>query len=164
MKEEEILNLYSKESPLYYIAWDKVDDLKNKFPDLDININKRINDITPLDCAIKYGLELCFNYLKNKGAWYSKNSDEYAAQSDNKNIFMRMIEDGKSFDNMISTALQFHNYEIAEYLQTNFGQSFDSIAESMYFGNYEIASYLFSNGADVNEIYILLLSIFIIIL
>ena len=35
--EEEILNLYSTESPLYYIAWDNIDDLKSKFPNLDIN-------------------------------------------------------------------------------------------------------------------------------
>ena len=34
---EQILNVYPKESPLYYIAWDKVDDLKIKFPNLYIN-------------------------------------------------------------------------------------------------------------------------------
>ncbi|EAX88366.1 hypothetical protein TVAG_408860 [Trichomonas vaginalis G3] len=62
-KIEEILNLYSTESPLFYIAWDKVDDLKNKFPNLDIN-NNIDQEITPLGCAIKYGSELCFNYLK----------------------------------------------------------------------------------------------------
>ena len=57
-----------------------------------------------------------------------------------------------------------HNYEIAEYLNLNLGQTFDSIAESMYFGNYEIASYLLSKGDDINKIYNLFLSIFIIIL
>ncbi|EAY00408.1 hypothetical protein TVAG_114120 [Trichomonas vaginalis G3] len=160
MKEEEILNLYSTESPLYYIAWDKVNDLKSKFPNLDI-IKKIDYQITSLDCAIKYGSELCFNYLKNLGAKYTKHSEEYAVQGGNNNIFMQMIEDGKSFDNMINTALDYRNYEIAEYLKSNFGQTFDSIAESMHFGNYDVASYLLSNGGKINKNYILFLFIFI---
>ncbi|EAX89953.1 hypothetical protein TVAG_124330 [Trichomonas vaginalis G3] len=162
IEEEEIVNLYSTESPLYYIAWDKVDDLKSKFPNLDINWE--INEITPLNCSIKYGSELCFNYLKNLGAKYTDNSEKYAVQGGNKNIFMEMIEDGKSFDNMIDTALDYHNYEIANYLKSNFGQTPDSIAESMYFGNYDVASYLLSNGEDINKIYSFLLFIFIIVL
>ncbi|EAY01406.1 hypothetical protein TVAG_230100 [Trichomonas vaginalis G3] len=159
--EEEILNLYSTESPLYYIAWDKVDDLKSKFPNLDIN--QEIKNITPLDCSIKYGSELCFIYLKNLGAQYTKYSEEYAVQGGNKEIFMQMIEDCKSFDNMINIALGYRNYEIAKYLESNFGQTPDSIAESMYFGNYDIASYLLSNGEDINKIYNLFLFIFIIV-
>ncbi|EAY15584.1 hypothetical protein TVAG_496030 [Trichomonas vaginalis G3] len=162
MKEEIILNLYSTESPLYYIAWDKVDDLKNKFPNLDIN--QELNNITPLDCAIKYGSELCFNYLKNLGAEYTDYSEECAVQGGNKNIFMQMIEEGKSFDNMINTALDYRHYEIAEYLKSNFGQFPNSIAECMYFGNYDVASYLLSNGKDINNIYIHFLLILIIVL
>ena len=51
MKEEEILNLYSTDSPLYYIAWDKVDDLKCKFPNL--NFDKEIDgEFTPLDLSL----------------------------------------------------------------------------------------------------------------
>ncbi|EAY17611.1 hypothetical protein TVAG_234920 [Trichomonas vaginalis G3] len=161
MNEEEILNLYPTESLLYYIAWDKVDELKSKFPNLDIY--HRINDITPLDYAIKYGSELCFNYMKNLGAQYTNNSEEYAVQGGNKEIFMQMIEDGKSFDNVINAALDYRNYEIAEYLKLNFGQTFDSIAESMYFGNYDIASYLLSNREDINKIYHLFHIIFIIV-
>ncbi|EAX94523.1 hypothetical protein TVAG_429650 [Trichomonas vaginalis G3] len=97
MKEEKILNIYSTESPLYYIAWDKVDDLKSKFPNLDIN-EKIDYEITPLDYAIRNGSELCFNYLKNLGAKYTDNSEKYAVQGGNKDIFMQMIEDGKSFE------------------------------------------------------------------
>ena len=162
MKEEEILNLYSTKSPLYYIESDKIDDLKSKFPNLDIN--QRINDITPLNCAIKYGSELCFNYLKNVGGKYTSNSEEYALQGGNKEIFMQMIEDGKTFDNMINTALKYRNYEIAEYLKSNFGQTPNSIAESMYFGNYDVASYLLTNREDINKLYILFIFILIIIL
>ena len=162
-EEEQILNLYSTESPLYYIAWYKVDDLKSKFPNLDIK-EKIDYEITPLDCAIKYGSELCFNYLKNLGAQYTSESEKYAVQGGNKNIFMQMIEDGKSFDNMISIALRYRNYEIAEYLKTNLDQIPNSLVECLIFGNYEIASYLLSKGTDVNEIYILLLFTFIIIL
>ncbi|EAY12083.1 hypothetical protein TVAG_039310 [Trichomonas vaginalis G3] len=162
MNEEEILNLYLTNSHLYYIAWDKFDELKSQFPNLDIN--KRIKDITPLDCAIKNGSELCFNYLKNLGAKYTDNSEKYAVQGGNNSIFMQMIEDGKSFDNMINTALDYRNYEIAEYLKSNFGQTPNSIAESMHFGNYDVASYLFSNGEDINKIYIFFLFIFINIL
>ncbi|EAX88921.1 hypothetical protein TVAG_269920 [Trichomonas vaginalis G3] len=162
MKEEEILNIYSTESPLYYIAWDKVDDLKSKFPKLDII--KKINlKITALNCSIKYGSELCFNYLKNLGAKYTDESEKYAVQGGNQNIFMQMIEDGKSFDDMINRALNYRNYEIAEYLKSNFGQAPYSTAESMYFGNYDIGSYLLSNGEDINKIYILFIFIFIIV-
>ena len=96
---------------------------------------------------------MCFIYLKNLGAQYTRYSERYAIQGGNINIFMQMIEDGKSFDNMINTALDYRNYEIAEYLKSNFGQTPDSIAESMYFGNYDIASYLLSNGEDINKIY-----------
>ncbi|EAY21806.1 hypothetical protein TVAG_238320 [Trichomonas vaginalis G3] len=163
MKEEDILNIYSTKSPLFYIAWDKVDDLKDKFPKLDIN-EKIDYEFTLLDCSIKYGSELCFNYLKNLGARYTGYSEMYAVQGGNKIIFMQMIEDGISFDNMINTALDYHNYEIAEYLKSNFGQTFDSIAESMHFGNYDVASYLLSNGEDINKIYILFIFIFIIVL
>ncbi|KAI5491662.1 protein ubiquitination, partial [Trichomonas vaginalis G3] len=99
MKEEEIFNLYPTDSPLYYIAWDKVDDLKSKFPNLDIN--EKIDNIKPLNCAIKYGSELCFNYLKNLGAQYTDYSEECAVHGGNQNIFMQMIEDGKKFDNMV---------------------------------------------------------------
>ncbi|EAY05286.1 hypothetical protein TVAG_020320 [Trichomonas vaginalis G3] len=104
--EKQILNLYSPKSPLYYIAWDKVDALKSKSPKL--KINERIGWIfTPLDCAIRYGSELCFNYLKNLGAEYTDYSEKYAVQGGNKNIFMQMIEEGKSFDDMINTALDY---------------------------------------------------------
>ncbi|EAY14112.1 hypothetical protein TVAG_351600 [Trichomonas vaginalis G3] len=161
-KEEEILNLYSIESPLYYIAWDKVDDLKRKFPNLDIN--KNIDEFTPLDCALNYGSELCFNYLKNLGAEYTNNSEKYAVQGGNESIFMHMIEEGKSFDKMINIALRYRHNEIAEYLQSNFGQTPDSIAQSMYFGNYDVASYLLSNGANINDIYILFLFTIIVVL
>ncbi|EAY00676.1 hypothetical protein TVAG_208680 [Trichomonas vaginalis G3] len=163
IEEEIILNLYSTKSPLYYIAWDKVDDLKYKFPNLDINA-QLYSKITPLDCSIKHGSELCFKYLKNLGAKYTDNSEKYAVQGGNNNIFMQMIEDGKTFDKMIDTALNYHHYEFVEYLKSNLGQTFDSIAECMHFGNYEIASYLLSNGEDINKIYNLFLSIFIIVL
>ena len=80
--------------------------------------------------------------MKNLGANYTNKSEKYAVQGGNKEIFMQMIEDCKSFDNMINIALDYRNYEIAEYLKSNLGQTPDSIAESMHFGNYEIASYL----------------------
>ena len=70
---------------------------------------------------------------------------------------MQMIEEGKSFKKMINTALDYRNYEIAEYLKSNLGQTPDSLTESMYFGNYDIASYLFTNGANTNDIYIIVL-------
>ncbi|EAY17790.1 hypothetical protein TVAG_016200 [Trichomonas vaginalis G3] len=161
MIEDEILNLYSTESPLYYIAWDKVDDLKSKFPNLDID--EEINKITPLDWAIKYGSELCFIYLKNLGSQYTEDSAKYAVQGGNKEIFMQIIEEGESFNKEINTALDYRNNEIAEYLKSHLGQTPDSIAESMHFGNYEIASYLLSNGEDINKIYNLFHLIFIIV-
>ena len=107
---------------------------------------------------------MCFNYLKNLGAQYTKYSEEYAVQGGNKNIFMEMIEDGKSFNSMINIALKYRHYEIADYLKSNLGQTFDSIAESMHFGNYDVASYLLSNGGNINKIYHLFLFIFIIVL
>ncbi|EAY23571.1 hypothetical protein TVAG_119070 [Trichomonas vaginalis G3] len=163
LTQEEILNLYSTETPLFYIAWDKVDDLKNKFPNLELA--KKINDeITPLDCAIKYGSELCFNYLKNIGAKYTYQSIKYAVQGSNTNIFMQMLEEGKSYDKMINTALDNRNYEIAEYLKSHYGQEPDSIAESMYFGNYDVASYLLSLGCNLNNTYIIFLLMSIIVL
>ena len=161
MKEEEILNLYSKESPLYYIAWDKVDELKSKFPNIDVN--NRIDLLTLLDCSIKFGSELCFNYLKNKGAKYSINSERYAVQGGNKNIFSQMLEDGFLFNDMINTALDYHNYEIAEYLKSNLGQVPDSLAQSLYYGNYNIASYLLSNGTDLDRLFVLFYIILIIV-
>ncbi|EAX93972.1 hypothetical protein TVAG_429020 [Trichomonas vaginalis G3] len=162
MKEEEILNIYPTDSPLFYIAWDKIDELKRKFPNLDVN--KYIQPEYPLNCAIQYGSELCFNYLKNLGAEYNKTSEKYAVQGGNINIFMQMIEDGKLFANMINTALDYHNFEIADYLKSNFGQTPNSIAECMYFGNYNVASFLLSNGADINEVYIIFLFILCIVL
>ncbi|EAY20089.1 hypothetical protein TVAG_365970 [Trichomonas vaginalis G3] len=163
MKEEEILNLYPAESPLYYIAWDKVDDLKSKFPEFDINqtIN---NEITSLDCAIKYGSESCFNHLKKSGANYTNNSEKYAVQGGNQNIFKQMIEEGKTFDKMINTALDYHNFEIAGYLKSKFGQFPNSVTGSMNFGNFNIVSYLLSNGADINKIEILFIFTFTIVL
>ena len=159
--EEEILNLYDKESPLYYIAWDKVDELKSKFPNIDVN--NRIDLLTLLDCSIKFGSELCFNYLKNKGAKYSINSERYAVQGGNKNIFSQMLEDGFLFNDMINTALDYHNYEIAEYLKSNLGQVPDSLAQSLYYGNYNIASYLLSNGTDLDRLFVLFYIILIIV-
>ena len=102
--------------------------------------------------------------MKNLGAQFTEYSEKYAVQGGNKIIFMQMIEDGKSFDNMINTALDYRNYEIAEFLKSNFGQSPHSIAESMHFGNYDIASYLLTNGEDINKLYNLFLLIFIIVL
>ncbi|EAX99561.1 hypothetical protein TVAG_104420 [Trichomonas vaginalis G3] len=161
--EEEILNIYDTESPLYYIAWDKVDELKIKFPNLDIN--KKIDyEITPLDCAIKYGSDLCFNYLKNMGAMYTEKSSKYAVMGVNINIFSQMIEDGQSFDKLINKALRYKNYKIAQYLKSNFGQHPNSIAKSMYFGNYDIAYYLLSNGANINDVYDFFLFLFIIVI
>ena len=104
---------------------------------------------------------MCFNYLKNLGAEYTKYSEKYCVQGGNKEIFMQMIEEGKTFDYMINAALDYRHYEIAKYLESNFKQTFDSIAESMYFGNYEVASYLLSNGGKINNTYNLFLFIFI---
>ncbi|EAY17209.1 hypothetical protein TVAG_291610 [Trichomonas vaginalis G3] len=161
-KQEEYLTLFPKTSPLYYIAYDKVDELKTKFPKLKVN-KEMDHDFTPLDCAIKYGSELCFNYLKNMGAKYDISSPILACQGGNKNIFMQMIEDGQSFDDLIDTAVSYHNYEIAEYLQSNCGQTFNSIAKSMHFGNYDVASCLIYNGANIDKIFISFLFIFIIV-
>ncbi|EAY08405.1 hypothetical protein TVAG_269310 [Trichomonas vaginalis G3] len=160
INEEEILNIYPTESPLYYIVWDKVDELKSNFP--NIEIDQKINEITPFDCAIKYGSKLCFNFMKSLGAKYTDESAKYAIQGGNKDIFMQMIEDGKSFDNMINIALDYHNYEIADYIKSKYGQTFDSNAESMDAGNDDINSFLLANGGKINEIYIIFLFISII--
>ena len=159
--QEEILNIYPPDSPFYYVAWDKVDALKSRFPNLDVN-EKFGQCFTLLDCVIKYGSELCFNYLINIGAKYTFISEDYAVQGGNKTIFMRLIDDGHSFDKMINTAIDYRNFEIAEYLQCNFGQIPDSLAESMYFGNFDVASFLLSNRADINDDYNLFLFISII--
>lgn len=109
--EEDILNLYDKESPLYYIAWDKVDELKSKFPDLDVDVaikNKNLdNKCTPLECACKYGSELCFFYFKNIGAEYTKCCAEYAVIGENFTIFDQMIDDEQNFDYMVNIALKY---------------------------------------------------------
>lgn len=158
MNEEEIINLYDKESPLYYIAWDKIDELKTKFPTLEIN-PENVNIITPLDCACKFGSELCFNYLRNEGAIYTEESAKYALQAGNQNIFSQMVDDSQSFDNMINIALIYRNYEIAEYLQINFKQDHKSIAEYMYYGVFEVASFLLNHEFDINKIFRVLLQI-----
>ncbi|EAY04750.1 hypothetical protein TVAG_288920 [Trichomonas vaginalis G3] len=87
MTEEDVFNLYSTESPLYYIVWDKVDELKSKFSNLDIN--QKIYETTPMDYAIIYGSELCFNYLKNLGAKYTNYSEEYAVQGGKKTFLCK---------------------------------------------------------------------------
>lgn len=98
---------------------------------------------------------------KNIGANFTENTSIYAVQSGNNNIFSQMIEDGQSFDDLIDTLLIFHNYELAEYLKTNLGQVPNSLAENLLFGNFETATYLLRNGADINNICIIILSIFI---
>ena len=78
---------------------------------------------------------MCFNYLKNLGAKYTSYSEEYTVQGGNKEIFMQMIEDGKSFNSMISTALDYRNYEIAEYLKDGHSLGWwkkSSLAKSIY--------------------------------
>ncbi|EAY13128.1 hypothetical protein TVAG_444110 [Trichomonas vaginalis G3] len=117
-EEDKILNFYETDSPLYYMAWDKIDELKRKFPNLDVN--DKTDLITSFDCAIKFGSELCYNYMKNKGGRYTENSAKYAAEGGNIAIFEQMIEDGQSFDDTIDTALIYRNYEIANYLHTNY--------------------------------------------
>ncbi|EAY17332.1 hypothetical protein TVAG_266950 [Trichomonas vaginalis G3] len=161
--EEEALYIYSTESPLYCIAWDDINGLKSKFP--DSSIEKLIwYKMHPIDYAIKYGSELCFNYLKNLGAKYHKKSAKYAIKGRNINIFMQMVDDGVSFDNLFDLALYYKNYEIAEYIQTHFKPNNVSLIRSLDFGNYDIASYLINKGVDVNEVYIHILILFIIIL
>ncbi|EAY18632.1 hypothetical protein TVAG_062370 [Trichomonas vaginalis G3] len=163
IEEEKIINLYPIESPFYYIAWDKIDDLKNKFPNLEIN-TRASDGLSPLDCAIKYGSELCFNFLKNIGAKYSRESSSYAVMGGNEYIFSQMIEDGESFDNMIYTALNYHNFEIAEYLQTNLGQFPESIAHSFLYGNYDVASHILYQGGSSRDYRIIFLFTLIIAL
>ena len=159
---EEVLNLYPKDSPLYYIAWDKVDDLKTKFPNLDVNKNFHFS-YSSLDCALEYGSELCFNYLRNLGAKYNQFSESYAVKGGNINIMSQMLEDGLSFYCMIDYALNYHNFEIAEYLRSNLGQYSHSISGCMNYGNFDFASYLLSNGADVDRgfNFFLFISIFV---
>lgn len=55
---------------------------------------------------------------------------------------------------MIQIALNYHHFELAEYLKTNLEQIPTSFAENLYFGNYDIASDLRCNGADINKFYI----------
>lgn len=88
------------------------------------------------------------------GAKYTENSSEYALEGGNSNIFLQMIEEGEQFENMIQIALNYHHFELAEYLKTNLEQIPTSFAENLYFGNYDIASDLRCNGADINKFYI----------
>ncbi|EAY12973.1 hypothetical protein TVAG_405190 [Trichomonas vaginalis G3] len=151
MKEEDILNIFPTNSISHYVAWDKIDELKNKFPTINPQyVNQKM---FPLDCAIKFGSELCFNYLRNIGAKYTKDSEKFAVQGGNEYIFNQMIEDGKTFDGLINMALKYHNYQIADYLKTEFGQKPNSVAQSMLYGNYGVASYLLSKGSYSNEYY-----------
>ncbi|EAY22329.1 hypothetical protein TVAG_378080 [Trichomonas vaginalis G3] len=162
-KEEDILNIYKKDSLLYFIAWDKIDDLKSKFPNLDAN--KICDDLTPLECACKFGSELCFKYLKDKGAKYTENTAKFASKDGNKIIFSQMLNDGQSFKGLIDIALIHRNYELVNYLSTSFDQYPSSeISKFLYYGNFDIASYLIQNGNSVNNKFILFLLISIIVL
>ncbi|EAY11138.1 hypothetical protein TVAG_359180 [Trichomonas vaginalis G3] len=162
-KEEDILNIYKKDSPLYFIAWDKIDDLKSKFRKLDVN--KICDGLTPLECACKFGSELCFKYLKNKGAKYTENTAELASEGGNIIIFSQMLNDGQSFKGLIDIALIHRNYDLVNYLSTRFDQHPSSeIAKFLYYGNFDTASHLIQNGNSVNNVFILLLLISIIIL
>ena len=108
---ESLTNIFSKESPLYYIAWDKVDELKSRYPNLNVNMKIR-NDYVPtqpftfIDCACRFGSELCFNYLKNSGAEYTEYTPWYAIQGGNENIISQMIDEGITFDDLIQAALE----------------------------------------------------------
>ncbi|EAX97508.1 hypothetical protein TVAG_429440 [Trichomonas vaginalis G3] len=162
-KEEDILNIYKKDSLLYFIAWDKIDDLKSKFPNLDAN--EKCDGLTPLECACKFGSELCFKYLKNKGAEYTGNTAKYASEGGNKIIFSQMLNDGQSFKDLVDIALIHRNYELVNYLSTRFDQHPSSeIAKFLYYGNFDTASYLIQNGHNMNNKFILFLLISIIVL
>lgn len=79
-----------------------------KFSNLDIN-GKIDNIFTSLDFAIKYSIVFNYDYSGKK----------YSVQSGNKEIFMQMIWEGKTFDNMINTTLCYRNYVTAEHLKSN---------------------------------------------
>ncbi|EAY10449.1 hypothetical protein TVAG_271400 [Trichomonas vaginalis G3] len=161
--EEDILNIYEIGSLLYFIAWDKIDDLKSEFPNLDAN--EKCHDLTPLECACKFGSELCFKYLKNQGAKYTENTAKFASKGGNKKIFSQMLNDGQSFNGLIDIALIHRNYELVNYLSTRFDQHPSSeIAKFLYYGNFDTASYLMQNGNSVNNKFILFLLISIIFL
>ena len=152
--EERIIDIYPKDSPYYYIVWDKIDELKSKFKDLDPNF-KYNKFFTPLEVACQFGSEECFTYLRSIGAKYTQKTSKYACGGRSTNIFYQMIRDNQKFDNLIGEALTYRNFEVADYLFTRFGQKPTSVTEFILNANYDVVSYIFVNGGDANEVYIL---------
>ena len=133
----------------------RVKDIK-LFAELYLNKSKEFSCIIKPE-TYKLAMLLYYNGLK------FENFEKYAVIEGNINIFMEKIEKENTFAKTNNMELCCHELEIGEYLKSYFGRSPNSIAECMYFGNYDVASFLISNGADINDIYIIFLFRFIIV-
>lgn len=142
-------NCYTFEGVFHSVACDNLDDLQNKVEFESIDINQNEKDQSLIDIACMNGSEMCFKYLKLKGAKISYDTTIYAIQGGNKNIVFSLFND-KFFEitsEHLRTALKYHHNDIFDWLLETKGSTGNlDVCECFYYGNLKGFLFLLENG------------------
>ncbi len=131
---------------------DNIEELKNIFLTKDINemLGQIINieymcnnerTAYPLEVSALFGSIKCFKYLMMNGAEINENLCKYAIAGGNMEIIHLIEQKGMKFENCLERAVEYHHFELFEWLNTHFEYEPVSLQKCLEYYNEPIFYY-----------------------
>lgn len=139
---------------------DDVDDLCNSYGKINNTSTCRIqisefnfiqSEGTLLETAALFGSIKCFKFLVMNDEKISENVCKFAVMGGNIEIIHLCENEGLKFDDCLIHAVQYHRFEIFEWLNYHFTYKELKLDKCLYYFNEPIFYLYIENGTDINQ-------------
>lgn len=158
-KPQEILNIVPPQTVYHAIVWDNIQQMylyyTAHFGPNTKYIDRNEKPIDLIDLSIKYNSINCFKFLILNYAKLTTDSVKYSIASGNFEIMKILEQKGGDFSFNLTTAVENHRNDIADWLINNYKCEQISVPQCLSCFNLKSSLFLIENGFDVNEKYII---------
>ena len=116
---------YNKNSLLYAIIFDDIEQLRYLFSNDKVDVNQIIAGKTILECCTFFGSEHCFRFLRNNGAQITKDCANMSFHGRNSSVISECIHYEKPTQEAMDYTVLTHSVDQSLFLRNNFDLSLD---------------------------------------
>ena len=145
--DQEKVQLYLAENPTIDITKEKTDTLNTPLDDVFDNPAQ----CSLIDLAAFYGSSTVFKYLFMNNCKTTDFSCRCAIAGGNIEIIHLLQQEGQNFKNCLHSSIQYHRYELIDWLMLNFDCETVPLFFMVYYFNYD-SFFFFLKHRDIDEV------------